>query len=262
MKYVLGIEYSGADYAGWQIQRGVRTVQRELETALSKVANSSISVQCAGRTDSGVNALKQVVHFISYVNRSTRDWVRGCNAYLPADVSVSWCQQTDDYFHARFSAVSRVYRYFILNRPERSGIYNGWITHIRQPLNESIMHEAAQSLVGEFDFSAFRARGCQSFSPIRKVLSIEVERFGDFIIISVEANAFLQKMVRNLSGSLIEVGKGRRPVSWITKVLESRDRTFAASTSKPEGLYLVNVIYPVDFGIPRKPGILFPDIAR
>ena len=256
MRIVIGIEYRGSDFFGWQKQKEARTVQGELESALSAVANSKVSTVCAGRTDTGVHALKQVVHFETQARRSANSWMRGSNSNLPDDVSVNWCLETTDSFHARYSALSRTYNYLILNRQSRSGVMYGRATWVPQKLDEMKMAEAAQSLLGEHDFSSFRARGCQAKSPIREVKQISVFRIDEYVIISVRANAFLQRMVRNFAGLLIEIGLARRTPTWARDVLLSKDREKAGVTAPPFGLYLVNVSYPKEYGIPEKAAIL------
>lgn len=251
MKVALGIEYDGSQYFGWQKQQRVVSIQAALETALSKIANESISIFCAGRTDAGVHATGQVVHFETQTQRSITVWTFGVNANLPANIAVKWARIVDDDFHARFSALARRYRYIIYNHPLRHGILNKGISHYYPDLDENKMHKAAQVLLGENDFSAFRAAQCQSLSPFRNVHHIRVTRQQRYIVIDIQANAFVHHMVRNIVGSLIEVGNGHQSEEWIQFLLSSKDRTLAAATAKPEGLYLVDVIYPDHFQLPK-----------
>ena len=260
-RIALGIEYDGAQHYGWQRQREVPSVQEHLEKALSTVANTPIEVQCAGRTDAGVHATGQVVHSDCDAVRPLKAWTMGVNANLPSSVAVKWCVHVSDEFNARFSATGRRYRYVIYNHKMRPAILEQGITHIHRPLNEQLMHEAAQALLGEQDFSAFRAALCQSKTPFRNVTNVTVSRHGAFVVVDISANAFLHHMVRNIVGSLVEIGSGHQPVDWIATLLAGRDRTLSAATAKPNGLYLVKVDYPDAFGLPEQPlGPLFlPD---
>ncbi|GLP96576.1 tRNA pseudouridine(38-40) synthase TruA [Paraferrimonas sedimenticola] len=261
MRIALGIEYDGAKYYGWQRQQEVDSVQARLEAALSKVADCQIEVVCAGRTDSGVHATGQVVHFDCDVERHMGAWTLGVNANLPFDVAVRWAKVVDEEFHARFSATARRYRYVILNHRLRPAILQPGVTHHHQPLDETRMHQAAQALLGEQDFSSFRAVHCQSKTPFRNVHSVQVKRFGDYLVVEIAANAFLHHMVRNIVGSLLVIGQGEQPVEWIEQLLALKDRTQAAPTAKANGLYLVDVTYPDEFELPKAPaGPLFlPD---
>ena len=257
-RYALGIEYDGAAVYGWQRQNRVPTVQEYLENALSKVANTTINVQCAGRTDAGVHATGQVVHFDCAEHRPERAWTMGVNTNLPDSIAVTWAKQVDSEFHARFSASHRRYRYIIYNSPLRPAILGKGVTHCYKPLDADRMHEAAQALLGEQDFSAFRAAHCQSKTPFRNVTDVKVTRQGQYVILEIQANAFLHHMVRNIAGSLIEIGAQEQPVNWIATLLQSKDRTMAAATAKPHGLYLVDVTYPAQFDLPERPlGPLF-----
>lgn len=253
MRVALGIEYDGSDYYGWQRQKEVDTAQSRLEHALSKIACQPIAVQCAGRTDAGVHATGQVVHFDSPVERPVRAWTLGANGNLPDNIAVKWAKTVSEDFHARFSATARRYRYIIYNNPMRMGIFSKGLTHIYGKLDHHKMHEAAQVLVGEHDFSAFRASNCQAHSPVRNMTHIDVSRRGDYVIIEVQANAFLHHMVRNITGSLILVGNGERDKNWFARILQDRDRTVAGMTARPNGLYLVNVSYPAHFELPTIP---------
>lgn len=250
-KVALGIEYDGSRYHGWQRQREVASVQESLERALSRVANHPVEVFCAGRTDAGVHATGQVVHFETPSVRSDAAWTLGVNANLPADISVRWSTSVSPDFHARFSATARRYRYIIYNQRLRPAILGSGMTHYYHPLQAELMHLAAQSLLGEQDFTSFRAMQCQSRSPWRNIRQIRVWRQAHFVVVDIKANAFLHHMVRNIVGSLLEVGSGSRPVNWIADLLAARDRTLAAATASAEGLYLVAVDYPTEFLLPN-----------
>jgi tRNA pseudouridine38-40 synthase len=249
------IEYNGSHYSGWQAQPhlDVQTVQEQLELAFADVASAPVRVHCAGRTDTGVHGFGQIVHFDAPVQRSSKAWVLGGNANLPVDIRIHWAVAVIGEFHARFSALARRYRYVIANTPVRPALLHGQVTWQRRPLDEHAMHEAAQSLLGERDFSAFRAAGCQSRTPMRNVHSLAVCRRGDLVIIDVKANAFLHHMVRNIVGALMAVGYGRNEVGWIDELMAGRDRTLAAETAPPHGLYLVEVDYPAHYGLPQTP---------
>ncbi len=258
MRIALGVEYQGQNYYGWQRQQGVASVQECVEKALSFVANEPIEIFCAGRTDSGVHATGQVVHFDTNVHRPEKAWLLGGNANLPDDIAIRWAKMVPDEFHARFSATSRRYRYLILNQKQRSAILPAGITQYPHPLNEQKMHLAAQALLGEQDFTSFRAAQCQSHTPWRNVEKVSVSRQGQFVIVDIQANAFLHHMVRNIVGSLLEVGAGNQPVSWIADLLKAKNRQQAAPTAKPNGLYLVKAHYPAEFDLPQTPlGPLF-----
>ena len=250
MRIALGIEYDGTSYNGWQRQKNGIGVQQRLEEALAVVANEDIEVVCAGRTDTGVHASGQVVHFDTSAERSDRGWLLGANTNLPPDASVTWARHVSDEFHARFSATGRSYRYVILNRLERSALHRHRAWWVYEPLDDKLMHEAAQQLLGQHDFSAFRAAGCQAKSATRELTAISVERDGDWLTVSVSANAFLMHMVRNITGTLAVVGRGEQPPAWVADVLENRDRTAGGITAPPHGLTLVSVDYPEEFGIP------------
>lgn len=260
MRLALGIEYDGTSFYGWQRQKEVPSVQQHLEAALSKIADQDIQVQCAGRTDAGVHATGQVVHFDTEVQRPERAWTMGLNANLPDSIAVKWVLEVGEEFHARFSATARRYRYIIYNNKLRSGILAKGVTHVYLPLDEQKMAEAAECLIGEHDFSAFRASNCQSKTPFRKVTDLSITRLGKYIIFDIQANAFLHHMVRNFAGSLITIGCGEQTPDWMEYLLNSKDRTQAAATAKPHGLYMVKVIYPDSFGLPKQPmGPLFLD---
>ncbi|QPK64363.1 tRNA pseudouridine(38-40) synthase TruA [Methylomonas sp. LL1] len=252
-RIVLGIEYDGSAYAGWQWQSGKPTVQSELQSALSKIANQPITVLCAGRTDAGVHALEQVVHFDCEVERDLKAWLMGGNSQLPDDIRIIWAKPAMADFHARYSAIARFYRYVILNRPMKSALLRTQATWCYQSLDERKMHEAAQALIGEHDFSSFRAQGCQSKSPNRLMYFIDVYRRDQQVIIDICANAFLHHMVRNIAGVLMEIGMGRQPVDWTDRLLHLKDRSRAAMTASPNGLHLGGVLYPEHYGIDRHP---------
>lgn len=263
-RIVLGIEYDGSLFCGWQRQKKRRTVQSELEMALSKVANKEISVRCTGRTDSGVHALEQVVHFDTDVIRELNSWVMGGNINLPEDIRVIWAKHAVDDFHARYSAIARFYRYIILNRNMKSALSRQQVTWCFNPLDEVKMNQAAQALVGAHDFSSFRAKGCQSVSPNRLMHFIHVYREGENVIIDLSANAFLHHMVRNIAGVLMAIGSGDKPVRWTKELLEIKDRKQAGVTAPPYGLYLGGVYYPDKYGINKHPAFdLLPEnVAR
>ena len=249
-RVALCLAYNGNAYHGWQSQKnGLPTVQKYLQAAVSKVADHQVELVCAGRTDKGVHGAYQVVHFDTDAKRSERAWVFGCNSSLPKDISVSWAGAVKPEFHARFSATSRRYHYVIYNHPVRPAIFHNELTWCHDPLNASMMHEAAQCLVGEHDFSSFRAVGCQSRSPFRFIEFINIKRYGHILVIDIKGNAFLHHMVRNIAGVLMEIGKARKPISWCAEVLEAKDRTRGGVTAKPNGLFLTHVDYPSEFGI-------------
>jgi tRNA pseudouridine38-40 synthase len=255
-RFAAGLEYDGRAYSGWQFQPGLQTVQDVVQRALSRVADSSVDVVCAGRTDAGVHAMAQVIHFDTEAVRSERGWRLGANTYLPADVSIVWMREVPPHFHARFSATARSYRYLILNRDSRPALAAGRATWERRPLDVARMHAAAQVLVGEHDFSAFRAVECQSKSPVRRVESLDVTRSAEWVSIAITANAFLHHMVRNLAGLLMSVGHGESPPERVATVLASLDRKTNAATAPPDGLYLAAVRYPAEFGLPAQSAII------
>jgi tRNA pseudouridine38-40 synthase len=251
MRYAIGLEYDGSEFLGWQVQRQEPTVQGCLEAALSRVANHEARVVCCGRTDTGVHALGQVAHFDSDACRAERDWVLGLNSHLPAGVSVLWIRAVDDSFHARFSAFSRTYRYLVLNRWIRPALEARRMSWWREPLDTDRMHEAAQALQGEHDFSSFRAGACQARHAVREIQEISVSRSGDVVTLEVTANGFLYHMVRNIAGTLLRVGQGNAEVDWPGRLLEQRDRSKAAPTAAPEGLYFVRARYPDNYQLPH-----------
>lgn len=250
MRIALGIEYNGHDFYGWQAQQNLVTVQGCLEIALSQIANEPINVFCAGRTDAGVHASGQVIHFDTQSKRDSRAWILGTNTLLPPTISVRWAQEMDNEFHARFSAVYRRYRYVIHNHSTRSALFSNRVTWFHPHLNAEEMHEAAQYLLGELDFSSFRSSQCESKTPMRNVQEISVKRHGDFIVVEIQANAFLHHMVRNIVGVLLEVGTKKRPPIWALEVLHAKDRRMAAETAPAEGLYLIQVGYPEAYCLP------------
>ncbi len=255
MRWVLGVEYDGSRFCGWQIQDGTRTVQGVVEAALSRVADAPVRVHCAGRTDSGVHALQQVIHFDSLARRKPDAWVFGANANLPASVSILWARPVDDDFHARFSALRRHYRYIILNRPMRPAIAANGLSWDYRPLDETRMAAAAAELVGEHDFSSFRAYACQAKSPLRTINQLTVQRQGPLVVIDVIANAFLHHMVRNLAGVLMAIGAGEQPVRWVREVLAARDRQSGGVTAPAGGLYFIHAAYPDRFCLPPYPAL-------
>ncbi len=252
MRIALMVEYDGSQYHGWQAQNGLHTIQQVVEDALSRVADHEVAVVCAGRTDTGVHATNQIIHFDSQVERAIRGWIHGANTYLPKDVCVKWGKEMPDEFHARYSATTRRYRYVIYNDSIRPALMRSYVTWQYRPLDHSLMHEASQYLIGEQDFTSFRSTECQSKSPMRNIHSIDVIRNGDLIHIDIVANAFLHHMVRNIAGVLINVGAGRKPASWVNEVLLAKDRKLGAETAPPYGLYLIGVNYPKEFGVSQK----------
>lgn len=262
-RVVLGVQYDGASWQGWQKQVHELTVQDKLEAALRHFTLVPIATVCAGRTDSGVHALEQVVHFDTPVVRDMASWVRGVNAFLPASIAVRWActvplsqtadgRHTEQDFHARFSAVARTYHYVLYNHPVRSPLMTGKAGWTFRLVDVALMQEAANALVGQHDFSAFRSVECQAKSPVRTMTALDIVRHGDMVVFTLTANAFLHHMVRNIVGSLIYVGIGRQPVAWMQDVLASRDRAQAAPTFMPDGLYLGHVAYPPVWALPQE----------
>jgi tRNA pseudouridine38-40 synthase len=237
-KFAVGIEYDGTQYHGWQTQEaGLRTIQSEIELALSKVADSPISIACAGRTDKGVHATGQVAHFSTEVERPLNSWLMGANTNLPKDIALHWIRDVDESFHARYSALARRYQYIIFNRSIRSALYPHRMSWHFRHLDALRMHEAGQHLVGEHDFQSFRAAECQSRTSVREIKSLNVHRQGDLLVIDVTANAFLHHMVRNIAGVLMTIGDGKQDTQWAHDVLMAKDRTMAGATAHPYGLY-------------------------
>ncbi len=252
-RIALGVQYDGRPWHGWQTQPHGRSVQDVLESALAQFCQLPVATTCAGRTDAGVHALAQVVHFDTSIDRESFSWVRGVNAFLPPSVAVRWVSEVEGGehgFHARFSALARTYLYVLYNHPVRSPLTHGRAGWVFRPLDAARMAEAAQALVGEHDFSAFRAAECQATSPVRQLHRIGVVRDGDRIVVTLRANAFLHHMVRNIVGSLIQVGIGNRPTEWIATLLASRQRELAAPTFSPDGLYLAAVDYDARWTLP------------
>ena len=262
MRIALGIEYDGTAYIGWQRQKHGVGVQTAIEAALARVANEAIEVHCAGRTDTGVHASAQVVHFDSSARRSERNWLLGINSNLPADICALWVAFVEPGFHARYSATSRTYRYRILNRLTRSALHRHRAWWVHRPLDETAMRRAGSYLVGEHDFSAFRAAGCQASTPRRDLRAVDIERDGEWLTVTVTANAFLQRMVRNLVGVLVTIGAGERSPEWAGEVLKSRDRTKGGIAAPAHGLTLIDVAYPDRFGLPTQRGDGRPPESR
>ena len=256
MRIALGVEYDGSEYCGWQSQAEGRTVQGTLQYALSQIvgeqsAGEHISVVAAGRTDSGVHAFEQVVHFDTQAGRPLTAWVRGVNALLPESIAVRWAHPVPDEFHARFSAHGRSYRYLLINRAVRPAIHAGQVGWFHSPLDVTAMQTAAKCLLGKHDFSAFRAAECQAKSPIKHIQQLDIRKQGDMLIFDVSADAFLHHMVRNIVGCLVYVGKGKYPPAWLAEVLAGRERSFAAPTFVPDGLYLRRIQYEAKWGLPQ-----------
>ena len=251
MRIALGVEYDGSAFHGWQTQPGGGTVQDALESAMCAIAGVPINVVCAGRTDAGVHASAQVVHFDSPVERPLTAWVRGVNTFLPAGVAVCWARPVGDGFHARFSAYARAYRYLLVNRAQRTGLWHGRAGWYHHPLDVAAMQRAAGLLLGENDFSAFRAADCQAKSPVKTMHRAHVQRRGDLVVFDFEASAFLQHMVRNLVGSLVYIGQGKHPPEWLGQLLAARTRALAAPTFSAAGLYLVGVRYEAHWQLPE-----------
>ena len=243
LRIALAVEYDGSEYHGWQAQPGLKTIQHHLEQALSRVGNEPITVTCAGRTDTGVHALGQIVHFDTTSLRSHRAWIHGTNAFLPKEICVKWAKDMPENFHARYSATARRYRYVICNTPIRPSLLRRQVTWHYRALNHELMHQAAQCLIGEHDFTSFRSVECQSLSPMRRMDSIEVTRAGDKVMIDITANAFLHHMVRNIVGTLVYVGLGKFQPTQVLQILHSKNRTKAGPTAPACGLYFLSAKY-------------------
>jgi tRNA pseudouridine38-40 synthase len=250
MRVALGVEYDGHDFFGWQSQPGLVTVQGTLEDALGKIANEPIHIVCAGRTDTGVHATGQVVHFDTKAKRHLDAWVYGTNASLPSTMGIRWSRHVDYSFHARFKAVARRYRYVIYNHPVRPAILNTRTSWYYYPLDIERMQTAASYLIGEQDFSSFRSSKCNSHSSVRNITDFKIQRHGDYVVFEIEANAFLHHMVRNIAGTLMKIGAGFRDVNWMREVLQAKSRKVAAETAPPGGLYLITVRYPEPYIFP------------
>lgn len=258
MILALVVEYDGAGFRGWQRQTSGRTVQACVESALSRVANEPVQVICAGRTDSGVHALAQVVHFSTEVERPSHAWVLGANSNLPKDISVIWAGPLAADFHARFAATARQYQYLILNRRSRPGLWSKKVSFVHEALDAEMMHAGAQALLGKHDFTTFRGAGCQARTAVREIRQITVARDGEFVRVTVEANAFLLHMVRNIVGVLLEVGQTKQPPQWVSEALRAKDRRAGGVTAAPDGLYLSGVRYPSRFEIPSLASAVLP----
>jgi tRNA pseudouridine38-40 synthase len=261
MRIALGVDYDGSAFHGWQMQPGGGTVQDALQAALARIAGEPVAVVCAGRTDAGVHATGQVVHFDSGLKRPLTAWVRGTNTFLPATVAVRWAQPVADDFHARYSAYARCYRYLLINEPQRSGVWQGRAGWYHHPLDEQRMQQAADLLLGEHDFSSFRAADCQAKSALKTMRQARVRRVGKLLVFDFEAGAFLQHMVRNLVGSLVYIGQGKHPPEWMAHLLLARERRLAAPTFSAAGLYLVGVKYDTQWGLPASDEALLPALS-
>lgn len=257
MRLAVGIEYCGANYRGWQRQHHAKSVQEAVEAAVSRVADHRVDVIASGRTDSGVHASGQILHFDSTSKRSHDAWLRGINTYLPGDIVVHWVKQVDDTFHARFDAQRRSYRYIILNRPVRPATLHGLVTWHRPALNAELMQQGCERLLGEHDFSAFRAAGCQSKNPVKRITDIALSSAGNadarWLWLDITATGFLHHMVRNIIGSLLKVGEQLEPATWIGELLKSRDRTRGGITAPPHGLYFTHAGYDQRYALPEPP---------
>ena len=251
MRIALGLEYCGTSFRGWQSQLGGQTVQDALEAAIAQIAGQPVGTLCAGRTDAGVHATQQVVHFDSPVERPQTAWVRGVNSHLPDGVAVRWAQAVGPDFHARFSAHGRRYRYLLLNRAQRPGLWQGRVGWYHGPLSLSAMQDAATHLLGVHDFSSFRAAACQAKSPVKQMYVARVRQSGPLFVFDFEATAFLHHMVRNLVGALVAIGKGAQPPEWMSDLLRLADRTRAAPTFSPDGLYFRGPRYDPIWAIPQ-----------
>ena len=251
-RYALCVEYAGGNYRGWQTQKekDVPTIQETVEQALSKIANEPVAVVCAGRTDACVSGTYQIIHFDTSANRPERGWVMGTNTKLPDDIAIRWAKQVDSSFHARFSALARRYRYLIYSAAVKPALLSKGVTWTHKKLDIQRMQEAAMYLVGEHDFTSYRAIGCQAKSPVREVRALDIYQAGELIVIDVQANAFLHHMIRNFAGVLMTVGAGEAEPVWAKEVLDARDRTQGGVTAPPYGLYFVDVKYPQQYQLP------------
>ena len=251
MRIALGLEYCGTPFRGWQSQAGGKTVQDALEAAIARIAGQPVGTLCAGRTDAGVHATQQVVHFDAPVERPVSAWVRGVNSHLPDGVAVRWAQPVSDEFHARFTAHGRRYRYLLLNRPQRPGLWQGRVGWFHGELDLAAMQAACGRLPGEHDFSAFRAADCQAKSPVKLMTDASVRQSGALFVFDFAASAFLHHMVRNLVGTLVYIGKGAQSPDWIDALLQMKDRKLAAPTFSPDGLYFRGPVYAPQWEIPE-----------
>jgi tRNA pseudouridine38-40 synthase len=252
MRLALGISYNGQAYEGWQSQPSGRTVQDRLQAALAQFTTHPVSIVCAGRTDAGVHALMQVVHFDTELQRADHSWVRGTNTFLPPDIAVQWARPVPDTFHARNSALRRRYAYVVLESPVRPSVEAGRVGWVFRPLDAGAMRAAAAHLLGEHDFTSFRASSCQSPTPVKTIHSIAIDRRGAYWRFDFEANAFLHHMIRNIMGCLLQVGQGLQPAAWLAQVLAARDRDAAAPTFSPDGLYFLGPVYDPAWGLPDR----------
>ncbi|MFC5521409.1 tRNA pseudouridine(38-40) synthase TruA [Polaromonas jejuensis] len=256
MRIALGISYSGSAYEGWQSQLSGKTVQDQLERALARFSAQPVRVMCAGRTDAGVHALMQVVHFDTPLQREIRSWVRGVNAFLPPDIAVQWAQEVPDEFHSRGSAIARRYAYVVLESPVRPSVEAGRVGWVYRPLDGAAMQEAIGHLIGEHDFSSFRAAQCQAKTPVKTITRIAIsQRAGsgsNYWRFEFEANAFLHHMIRNIMGCLLAIGQGKHPPDWLAQVLAARSRDVAAPTFSPDGLYFLGPVYEDHYGLPTR----------
>ena len=248
----MGIEYDGTRFCGFQIQKDARTVQERLELAIGKVANHKVRVHCAGRTDAGVHALGQVIHFDTSARREERSWVLGTNVNLPPDVNVLWAQTMTPDFHARFRAVARHYLYLILSQPTRSALMRNRAVWTHRTLDLNRMRQASADLIGEHDFSSFRALACQAKSPVRRVHYLRLEQGDELFELRIGADGFLHHMVRNIAGVLMAIGSGDKPIAWVRELLEIRDRARSGVTAPPQGLYFVRADYPDELDLPKR----------
>lgn len=251
MRIALGLEYHGGGYCGWQTQPNGCGIQDTVQRALSDIAKHPVEVTSAGRTDTGVHALEQVIHFDTLAERPLSAWIRGTNTHLAHDIAILWAHPVPNEFHARYSARSRRYRYLLLNRPQRPAVTHGRVGWFHLLLDVDAMHDAAQILIGRHDFGAFRSAECQAKTPIKTVLELRVYRCNDWVVFDVHADGFLHHMVRNLVGSLVYIGSGRCGQDWLTEVLQSKDRSLAAPTFAPDGLYLTAIAYDAGWGLPQ-----------
>ena len=252
MRVALGLSYNGSAYQGWQSQLSGQTVQDKLEAALRKFTTQRVSTLCAGRTDAGVHGIMQVVHFDTELDRDTYSWIRGTNANLPRDIAVQWALHTTDAFHCRACATSRRYAYVLYASPIRPSVDHGRVGWTFRPLDAHAMQQAANLLLGEHDFTSFRASQCQALSPVKTLMEVRLSQRGAYWRIEFEANAFLHHMIRNIMGCLVQIGQGRKPVAWMTEVLQARDRRVAAPTFAPDGLYFLGPRYDPKWGIPDR----------
>ncbi|XBC44544.1 MAG: tRNA pseudouridine(38-40) synthase TruA [Buchnera aphidicola (Schlechtendalia peitan)] len=251
IKIALGIEYQGSNYHGWQCQKFVLNIQEQVEVALSIIANHTVKIYCAGRTDTGVHSTEQVAHFYTCSIRSYKSWIFGVNHYLPRDISVLWIKEVPKFFHARYSALSRRYRYVIYNYKYRSSVLFKGLYSFYKKLDVIKMNRAARYLIGKHDFTSFRSVNCQSVTPVRRIISLNIFKIHRLVIVDITASSFLHHMVRNIVGCLIDIGISKYSEHWIKELLLSKDRRLASPTAKPEGLYLVKVTYPNIFNLPN-----------